>query len=162
MQGQELISQNFKNNLKGVVVECILLVLIITFLYSASSKYFDLDIFSVAMRSQSFPNWLATSLILLLPPIEIAIAVLLMFERTKLLGAYISALVLLIFTVYSAMAEFRLFSHSACPCGGLISKMNWKQHLIFNSTLFTMSAVGIYIKKFHARSQVYSGLLPGK
>jgi hypothetical protein len=62
---------------------------------------------------------------------------------------------MLLFTVYLAwMIQFA--AHLPCNCGGVISSMSWKQHIVFNTMVLGMILYGIiyYRRKteqlFHA------------
>ena len=119
---------------KQAILNLICTALIILFTYAAFSKLFNLTAFIKAMQSQPLPTWLIQLSIFVLPVIELTIPILLLLDKTKKTGLYLSLLLFILFTVYSEAILMHQFSHIPCSCGGLIQKLSWKQHLFLNFT----------------------------
>jgi hypothetical protein len=79
---------------------------------------------------------------ILLPLAELLIALLLLFERTRLIGLYASLVLLSIFTVYLVYMVLAV-PKLPCSCGGVISTMSWKQHVVFNAVFIVLTIIGI-------------------
>ncbi|WP_352432904.1 MauE/DoxX family redox-associated membrane protein [Mucilaginibacter sp. PAMB04274] len=84
------------------------------------------------MQLQVLPESMKLPLIYVLPPFEIILALLLLSERKYAKGLYISITLLTAFTTYIALAIFGGLGHIPCSCGGVLEKLSWKEHLIFN------------------------------
>lgn len=72
-----------------------------------------------------------------------AIAVmLLLIPLTRWYGLILAALLMSLFTAYIA---YMLITASAlpCSCGGIISKLGWKEHLWLNIILFIIACLAV-------------------
>jgi putative oxidoreductase len=139
-------------NVAATIIQALLILL---FIYTATSKLINFDQFKGEMYNQTLPHEVATVLIWTLPGIEILAAMLLLFERTQPVGYYLSALLLSLFTGYVSLVLLNFFSRVPCSCGGVIKALGWKMHLIFNLFFLLLSILGIFITNRERR-------LPGK
>jgi hypothetical protein len=116
---------------KETVVEIICLLLFMLFLYTALSKALDIERFRSSMRDspvlKTFSGWLPY----LVVAAEMTTAALLIWPRWRQTALYMSFGLMFVFTSYIV---FILWSSKRlpCSCGGVIQKMSWNQHLIFN------------------------------
>lgn len=118
--------------MKKVLPDFITALLILLFIYSGFSKIIAYAEFSRSMHSQPFAPWMADTLTWILPPIEIIIALMLMWAKTRRLGQYAFLITMLAFTGYIVAIRLNFFDRIPCSCGGLIRQLSWQQHLIFN------------------------------
>lgn len=121
---------------------------ILLFGYAAVSKMAEYDRFVAQMKLVPVPviQHLAVTLGWLIPLIEIIIVLLLCSDRWRNGGLFASFLLLLSFEIYiSAMMLSGL--ELPCTCGGLISKLQWGEHLVFNA-LFMLISIFPFIYKF--------------
>lgn len=125
-------------------VELTKFLLILLFIYTAVSKLIDFDQFRNQMFNQTLPHWLISVLIWTLPEIEIGTAILLVFEQTKIVGFYLSAILMVLFTGYVSLALLHYFDRVPCSCGGVITALGWKMHFLFNLFFLLLSFLGIY------------------
>ena len=88
----------------GIMKEKLLLfiavLLVLLFSYTAISKLIDMSGNLYAMHNQPFPRVLGTLLAWVLPFTEIITALLLVVNKTRLLGLLISACLMFVFTIY--------------------------------------------------------------
>lgn len=81
-----------------------------------------------------------------LPSLEILLALLLVFPKTKLIGLYGGTVLMLLFTFY--VAYLMMFAtHMPCTCGGMLQKLSWPQHLAFNIFYVVLGLIAIRILK---------------
>ena len=130
-----------------ILQETVAALLIMLFLYASISKFLDFKTFVGEMNNQPFPNTLTPLLVWVLPSLEIAIALSLLFERTRLIGFYASSLFMMLFTLYAAAILLHFFSYVPCSCGGVIRKLSWRQHLVFNLFFLCLSVMGVLLKR---------------
>ena len=135
---------------KQLFIEIFGALLIILFLYVALSKWMDMSAFTRAMHNQPFPSWMASALVWTLPPIEILVAVLLMFKRTQLAGFMASIILTILFTLYIIAMLLHLFPRVPCSCGGVIKELGWTAHLVFNLFFVFISMLAIVLKQNHS------------
>jgi len=132
---------------KQVMIECVAALLIVLFLYASLSKFLDFKTFIGEMNNQPMPNSWTPFLVWIIPCSEVAIALALLFEYTRLLGLYASLVLMALFTVYTLSILLHFFSYIPCSCGGIIKKLTWKQHLMFNLFFVALSGFGIILQR---------------
>lgn len=132
---------------RQVIIECIAALLILLFLYASLSKFLDFKTFTGEMNNQPLPNSWTPFLVWFIPCTEIAISLALLFEYTRLLGLYASLILMSLFTVYTVIILLHFFSYVPCSCGGVIKRLTWRQHLVFNLFFVALSVLGIILQR---------------
>jgi hypothetical protein len=127
---------------KDFLVETIVALLVLLFAYTSLSKLLEHDKFIFQMRLSHAPiiKQMAAFLSWFLPIVEIAIAVLLTASRTRLMGLYGSLALLVVFEGYIG-AMLLSGQPLPCTCGGVISKLSWKGHLVFNLAFIVLAGI---------------------
>jgi len=128
------------------LLEIIISLIMVLFLYTAASKLIDFRGFAAAMRNQVFPNRFVPALIIILPTIEILTSVALIFEKSRILGLLSSVSLMTIFTLYVGMVMMHFFHRVPCSCGGVIKHMSWGLHLGLNLFYLMISLVGLILQ----------------
>ena len=129
------------------MIECISALLILLFLYASLSKFIDFKTFTGEMNNQPLPNSWTPFLVWFIPCTEIAISLALLFEYTRLLGLYASLVLMGLFTIYTVIILLHFFSYVPCSCGGVIKRLTWGQHLVFNLFFVALSVYGITLQR---------------
>lgn len=132
------------NKKKNIILPIIRTALIILWVYAALSKLSDYTLFSDQLQRQPLPAWSIPVLSWLLPVAELFAAALLCFQRTFRKGLLLSFLLMLLFTFYVGFGLAHVYDRVPCSCGGILGKMGWGGHLVFNA-VFT---IGILIAFF--------------
>jgi len=128
---------------KQVTLECVCALLILLFLYASISKFLDFKTFIDQVNNQPLPNSWTPFLVWAIPLVEIAISIALLFEYTRLLGLYAALIVMMIFTFYTGIVLLHFFPYIPCSCGGVITHLTWKQHLLLNLFYILISVLGV-------------------
>lgn len=123
-------------------ITLITVLLVILWAYSALVKLANLKKFRYAMRTQVFPAWIGEIFVYLIPIVEIALIVLLLYPATRLLGMYSSMFTLILFTLYVSGAALRIYERFPCACGGIFGKLGWSKHLRINILLSLIALAG--------------------
>ena len=131
---------------KQILLESIVSLLVMMFLYASFSKYFDFAGFQLAMYRQPFPHWFSTVLIIFMPPAEILISILLITAKQRTLGLRAAVILMALFTAYIASILSHFFPKVPCSCGGVIARLNWPQHLVFNCCFLLLALTGLIIQ----------------
>ena len=134
-------------NKRQVVLESISALLIMLFLYASISKFLDFNRFFGEINNQPLPKSWTPFIVWTVPSLEIAISVALIFERTRLVGFISSLALMTLFTIYAAAILLHFFAYVPCSCGGMISKLNWPQHLVFDLFFVALSVMGIILQR---------------
>jgi putative oxidoreductase len=132
---------------RKIIIELISSLLILLFLYASLSKWLAWRTFIGDMNNQPFPNWMTPFLVWTIPTIEVVIALALIFERVRVKAFYASLFLMSAFTIYTVAILFHAFRYIPCSCGGVIRKLTWPQHLVFNLFFVGISILGIILKK---------------
>ena len=118
---------------------------VLLFAYTGCSKLIDQPNFYKQLTV--FMPWPVSAAIIsyTIPVAELIIAMGIIFQRTRLASMYAFCFLLIIFTVY--IIVLLLGNRDLpCSCGGVISTMNWQQHLVFNIACIALSCTGIYLQ----------------
>ena len=118
---------------KQKLASLIIAMIALLWFYAAVSKLINFQHFRDAMQKQPFSPRFQTILIFGLPVVEVSIGSLLIIEKRRLAGLYISAVLFTAFIIYILLILARFFGHIPCACGGLIERMGWTFHLWFNA-----------------------------
>lgn len=124
------------------MTEIIAGVLVLLFVYTAVSKLVSWETFAYQMSKQPLPNWLNTQLVWALPVVELITAILLLVRLTRKGAMVLSFLLMLCFTVYVGLAVFDVFGEVPCSCGGVLQRLGWEEHLMFNVVFLVLAGVG--------------------
>ena len=133
-------------NIGKVTLEAIAALLILLFLYAGTSKFLEFDRFIGEMNNQPFPNSWTSFLVWTIPSLELAIAFTLILDRTRMTGFIASLVLMTLFTVYTGSVLLHFFAYVPCSCGGVIRKLSWPQHMVFNLFFVTISVIGIILQ----------------
>lgn len=136
---------------KVVLKEVINWLLILLFIYAAASKLMNYKLFIYQIDIQPFDDRYTKLIVFGVPAIEFIIAGLLIFNRTNLIGLWMSLILMLIFTGYIILIKLNYYGKIPCSCGGIIEKLNWTQHLLFNIFFVLISILGINLNKSNER-----------
>jgi uncharacterized membrane protein YphA (DoxX/SURF4 family) len=125
-------------------LDIILVLFAVLFVYAAVSKLLTYDEFKVQIsKSPLIMNhgwWISWAV----PAVEITIGAMLFIPRLQLLALYGSFFLMFAFTIYIGFM-LAFVPHLPCSCGGILSKMGWKEHFIFNIAFTFLSVIGIVL-----------------
>lgn len=131
---------------KSTVIQIICCLLIFLFGYTGLSKlsnhhffYSQLLLFPVLKYAAFFISWV-------LPVTEIAVAIFLIIPATRLYGLFASFILLILFTIYLSVMIITGLK-LPCSCGGVVTYLTWKEHIIFNLFFLSASFTGMYFQK---------------
>lgn len=140
---------------KKNIVEVICLLYILLFVYAATSKLADFENFRVQIGQSpmlsSFADWISFAVIFL----EYSIATMLVFLRFRLVGLYLSFLLMVMFTTYIVII-LTYASYVPCSCGGILEKMGWSEHLYFNIAFVLLAVIALLL--YPSRAELTSPL----
>jgi len=115
------------------------------FLYAAANKLLDFEKFKIQIGQSPILTDYAGIIAGIIPGIEILISILLLFQRTLMLGLFASLSLMIMFTSY-ILVILNFAERVPCSCGGILEKMGWTEHLIFNIVFVLMAIAGIILK----------------
>jgi uncharacterized membrane protein YphA (DoxX/SURF4 family) len=130
--------------IQNLFFELICLLYILLLVYAATSKLLDFENFRIQMGQSPLLSSFAGLLLFAVPAVEIIIAILLLIEKFRLIGLFSAYTLMVLFTAYI----YILLNYSAfvpCSCGGIIQKLSWSQHIIFNSCFIVLSVIAVLL-----------------
>lgn len=133
-------------------IQLINILLIILWVYTASSKLIDVSLFKHQLDQQHFPVFVNRVLLWFLPIIELAVATLLVFPLTNKNGLVGSFTLLVFFSGYVGLVLLGFFDQVPCACGGVLQFLNWPSHLAFNLFFLLLNGYGLHL--FTLRKEV--------
>jgi len=126
---------------KSKIIDVISYLYIALFLYTGLYKLSGQEIFRSALNDSPLLKRYSAAIAIVVPSVEVLIALSLLLPfftyapGARKWGLRTGTGLMALFTLY--VSYMLKFSHGLpCSCGGIIQKMNWHQHLYFN-TLFT-------------------------
>lgn len=119
-------------NFKAIVVELIVLLYILLFVYAAVSKLLDFDKFQVQIGQSPLLSAFAGPISVLVPGLELFIVLLLCLSKFRFWGLLASFHLMVLFTMYIFFI-LHYSSNIPCSCGGILEALDWREHLVFNS-----------------------------
>jgi hypothetical protein len=134
------------DKLKFLLGQIISTLLILLFIYTALSKFYDRSFFEAQLHFYPYINKASVLLSWLLPSVELLCGLLLIAPFSRLAGLYITLTLLIIFTTYLAVMLI-VKNDLPCSCGGVIQQMTWQQHILFNVVFIILSRIGIIASK---------------
>lgn len=114
------------------------------FVYAAANKIWDFENFQVQLAQSPLLSAYAGFISYAVIGFELIIAVLLCLNVTRMWGLYASFGLMMAFTVYI----YLILNYSdfiPCSCGGILEKMGWAEHLIFNIVCVLIILVALII-----------------
>ena len=155
--------QKFLSKYLSLFVQVTSYLYILLFVYASLSKLLDFENFRVQLAQSpllsAYAGLIAPSVIL----VELFIVLLLFLRKTRLIGLYGSFFLMVAFTVYI----YLILNYSdfiPCSCGGIIEKLGWTEHLIFNIAFAVLALVAVIIlekeKGTRTRMVVIKSVLP--
>ena len=131
---------------KSAIINIICSLLILLFAYAALSKLFNHEIFQGQLTKFPVLNIYPVFFSWFIPATELLVALFLFIPKLNTYGLYTALLLLVLFTMFLIlMVSFD--KNLPCSCWGVISKLGWKQHILFNLFFIALSATGITLRQ---------------
>lgn len=127
---------------RETIIDIISAVFVVLFVYAAGSKLMDYGKFRVQLSQSPLLTVFAGIVVWLVPAVEITVAALLITIRFRLIGLYATFTLMVMFTAY-IVAITQFSDYVPCSCGGVLEKLSWNQHLVFNIIFTALAFVAV-------------------
>lgn len=136
---------NIRPHIKNIIIEIICLLFVLLFIYAAASKLMDFQHFKIELGQSPLLSVFADWIAVIVPAVELLICILLIIPKYRLIGLFSAYGLMVMFTVYIYIV-LHFTSFVPCSCGGVLEKLDWKSHMIFNIafTFLGMFAILLY------------------
>jgi putative oxidoreductase len=132
---------------KETLIEVFIFFPTLLFIYTPFSKVFQWDQYQDSMIAQPLALWFKMALTYILPVLELAATVLLARSRTRVIGLYAAAGLLLLFIGYILLIKLHFFRKVPCTCAGVFRHMSWNEHLALNIVMLGIIGAIFYLRK---------------
>ena len=122
------------------------ILLTLLFVYTSVSKLMHLDTFQLRVERMPYIAPYALVISWSVPFLELVIAGLLWFPRYRIMALYASFILLGLFTTYIIIV-LKYSDSIPCSCGGVISTLGWKDHILLNISFMVLALLGILWSK---------------
>lgn len=129
---------------RAITIEIISTILALVFLYAGISKLLDYPTFSTQLAKSPLLSDQANNIAWSLPVIEIAIAIMLFITGLRQFALYAFLFLMSSFTIY-LLVILNFSDYIPCSCGGILQKMSWEAHVIFNLAIIAINLFAIYL-----------------
>jgi len=137
---------NIQPPIRNIIIEIICLLFVFLFVYAAASKLIDFQHFKIELGQSPllsvFADWIAA----IVPAVELLICALLIIPSYRLMGLFSAYGLMVMFTAYIYIV-LHFTSFVPCSCGGILEKLDWKSHMIFNIAFVLLGMLGILLYK---------------
>lgn len=133
---------SFISRKKNAIVEIVSALFILLFVYTGINKLISVNSLQIVLREYPLIGSLNTVIAWGLPFVELFIALLLFIPKTKRAGLYGSLLLMTAFTLY-LIYMLAFTPNKPCTCGGMLQKLTWPPHLVFNLLFIILAIWGI-------------------
>lgn len=141
-----------------IFVQVISYLFILLFVYAAISKLLDFENFRVQLAQSpllsAYAGFVSYSTIIC----ETVIVLLLLVPKLRLIGLYASLGMMSAFTVYI----YLILNYSdfvPCSCGGILEKMGWTEHLIFNIACVVFATISLVLAEIRKEKHTYKYII---
>lgn len=125
-----------------LTVEVISLLFVVLFIYAATSKLWDFGQFKVQLGQSPVLTAYAEGVVWMVPGVEYLLALLLLFNRSRLAAFYGSLALMVMFTTYIILV-LNFSDYIPCSCGGVLEDLGWTEHIVFNLIFVVLSIIAI-------------------
>lgn len=122
-------------------IACFLIVVLFT--YAAFSKISEYEDFQRQVGQSPLLTAFTGFVVWFIPSVEIIVSILLVMPRFRTVAFIMAFSLMVMFTTY-IIAILNFTEYIPCSCGGVLSSMGWREHLIFNIVFVIISACGSY------------------
>jgi uncharacterized membrane protein YphA (DoxX/SURF4 family) len=140
---------------RNTITDIIAASFVFLFVYAAFSKVVEYHKFKVQLGQSPLLTGFADSVAWLIPLIEIVTAISLVTERFRYIGLFASFGLMSMFSAY-IIAITKFSDYIPCSCGGILQKMTWNQHLVFNIFFTMLAALAIINYKQHLPKPLFT------
>lgn len=139
-------------------VKTVSIFVALLFVYAAGSKLLDFENFQVQLAQSPLLSAYSGIISYGVIVVEFLVAILLCIDRSRLAGLYASLGLLAAFTIYIFLI-LKFSDFVPCSCGGILEKLGWEEHLIFNIFFLLVTFAGIFILSRRSGAKALKTLL---
>ena len=133
--------------LQNVFLEMVCFLYIVLFTYAAISKLIDFENFQTQLGQSPLLSAYAASISFLVIFAELGLVVALSLRVSRIKALYLSVGLMTVFTTYIILI-LNFSSFIPCSCGGILEKLGWNEHLIFNLFFIFIGSCSLLLHQY--------------
>lgn len=133
--------------LQNVFLEMVCFLYIVLFTYAAISKLIDFENFQTQLGQSPLLSAYAASISFLVIFAELGLVVALSLRVSRIKALYLSVGLMTVFTTYIILI-LNFSSFIPCSCGGILEKLGWTEHLIFNLFFIFIGSCSLLLHQY--------------
>ncbi|MDX3917450.1 MULTISPECIES: MauE/DoxX family redox-associated membrane protein [Olivibacter] len=138
---------------QDITLEVVAILLIALFGLTAFDKAIRFERFYSELGKSPFLMNYAFIIAIGTPLVELAVAVALSIDKTRLKGLYASVFLMSLFTAYIYMlVNYSYFT--SCLCSAAVESLTWEEHLIFNIIFLILAITGVALQETNQQKQI--------
>ena len=134
--------------ISNVFIEFSCMLFILLFSYASVSKLLDFETFETQLGQSPLLSAYAGTVSVGIIVIELLASSLLIFQKTRLIGLYLSFFLMMIFTTY-IIVILNFSPYIPCSCGGVLQELSWQNHLFFNGAFIILIITSLLLNYRH-------------
>ncbi|HAF32583.1 MULTISPECIES: MauE/DoxX family redox-associated membrane protein [Sphingobacterium] len=138
---------------KKIIYQIILITLMALWIPISLDKFINYDLFKSAMIQQPFSDQLGKYLAYILPALELAVGLLFILPKMRLLAFSLSSLLMAAFVAYVSLAVLKVWGKIPCGCGLVFHQLGWVSHLWLNIGFLLISLLGLALELYFHKNQ---------
>lgn len=148
MQLYHIKSKDMRGSNTGyqIITNSACILFMVLFVYAATSKILDFNHFKIQLSRSPYIFSYSNVIAWAIPITELLIAGLFLFPKYRLLAFYASFSLMTIFTTY-LLIVLNISDSIPCSCGGILTKLGWNEHVVFNTVFIIIALLGILLQK---------------
>lgn len=131
------------------IIAIISYLFVFLFIYAAISKLLDYNDFSIKIGQSPLLSPFAGYVAIGVPVLELIIAAGLLIPSWRITSLFAALCLMTAFTVYIFII-LNFSSFVPCSCGGILEKLGWTEHLIFNLVFVVLAIISLILSENHA------------
>lgn len=142
-------------NFKNFYIKAVSYFFMLLFIYAGVSKLLDFENFQIQIAQSPLLSSYAGIISYVVIIVELIIVLLLAIPKTRKIGLYASIALMVTFTIYI----YLILNYSdfvPCSCGGILEKLGWTEHLVFNIICVLIVLTGIILSEKNDKTRMAS------
>ena len=145
---------NASGRKRQVAIEIIAFLFIVLFLYAAVNKLVDYGKFKIQIGQSPLLTGLGNMVPWLVILLEVLVSIALAIPRIRRFAFFSAYCLMAMFTTY-IVAILNFASSVPCSCGGILERMGWTEHLIFNIAFLVLGGIGFFLVDLEYRYDIH-------
>lgn len=133
--------------------EAICILLIALFGLTALDKTVRFERFHSELGKSPFLMEYSTLVAYGTPIVEALVVILLLMDRFRIVGLYMSVFLMSLFTAYIYVL-LNYSYYKPCLCSAALESLSWQQHLIFNTVFSVLAIIGFIIEETNPQKHI--------